>query len=542
VKLTSQPSRHMLYFALSRRALHARFFQHGMRRLRTQFASEALCLALVCSALPCTVRAQGQAPVPAPASGSAPQSFSSESQRAITTLSEADDVDVSAAAALLQQTDTDDEASASEANQEPLTVFPHSDSSRYWISGQANIVFQWHPPFPAAYSGLHSFRSTSESATSKLYTLYLGYEITPTTFVYVDGESAAGTGLSSAYGLAGFTNLDVVRNPSLGPTPYLARLMLQQIIPLSSKRVEVERDELHLATSLPVRRIEIRVGKYGLPDFFDMNSWGSDSHLQFLNWTVDNNGAWDYAANTRGYTDGALIEYDDNWWSARFAEVLMPKVANGLNLDADIARARSENLEFEARGNRLFGQPGAIRFLTYLNTANMGNYEASIREFREGITPVPDITTTRRQGRHKYGFGLNLEQQVTANIGVFGRLGWSDGRNESFAYTEVDRTAEAGVFSTGGAWRRTYDRAGAAFAANGIVKAHQQYLDLGGLGFLLGDGRLSYGPEEIVECFYTAHLWRGLYASADVQHINNPGYNRVRGPVLVPGARLHVDF
>ena len=149
---------------------------------------------------------------------------------------------------------------------------------------------------------------------------------------------------------------------------------------------------------------------------------------------------------------------------------------------------------------------------------------------------------SRRDGRHKYGFGLNLEQQVSANIGIFGRLGWSDGRNESFAYTEVDRTAEAGVFSTGGVWRRSYDSAGAAFVANGIVKAHQQYLGLGGLGFLLGDGGLTYRPEEIVECFYTAHLWRGFYASADVQHINNPGYNRVRGPVLIPGARLHVDF
>jgi len=443
-----------------------------------------------------------------------------------------------------QQTgaDTADQTTALQADQEPLTLFPHSDTSRYWISGQANIVFQWHPSFPAAYSGPHSFRSTAESATSKVYTLYLGYEITPATFVYVDGESASGTGLSSAYGLAGFTNLDVVRNPSLGAAPYLARLMVEHIFSLSSKRVEAERDELHLATSLPVRRIDVRIGKFGLPDFIDLNSWGSDSHLQFLNWTVDNNGAWDYAANTRGYTDGALVEYDDHWFSARFAEVLMPKVANGLYLDADIARARSANLEFEASGNRFLGRPGAIRFLSYVNTADMGNYEEAIAEYRQGLTPVPDIIDTRRQGRHKYGFGLNLEQQVTATIGVFGRLGWSDGRNESFAYTEVDRTAEVGVFSTGGAWRRTYDRAGAAFVANGIVKAHQEYLALGGLGFLLGDGGLTYGPEEIFEAFYTAHLWRGFYTSADVQHINNPGYNRVRGPVLVAGVRLHVDF
>lgn len=515
-----------------------------MARLRNQFALKALCLALVCFAFPYVLRAQGQAPVSVQAPQTAQQSSSSESQPAATTASEAADVSSPAPIATLQQTDSDITAneSDSQADQEALTLFPHSDTSRYWISGQANIVFQWHPSFPAAYSGPHSFRSTSESATSKVYTLYLGYELTPATFVYLDAESAVGTGLSSAYGLAGFTNLDVVRNPSLGGAPYLARLMLEHIFSLSSKRVEAERDELHLATSLPARRIDVRIGKFGLPDFIDLNSWGSDSHLQFLNWTVDNNGAWDYAANTRGYTDGAMVEYDDSWFTVRFAEVLMPKVANGIYLDADIARARAENLEFEARGHWLFGQPGVVRFLSYLNTADMGNYEASIKEYREGITPVPEITATRRQGRHKYGFGLNVEQSVTKNIGVFGRLGWSDGRNESFAYTEVDRTAEAGVFSTGGAWHRQYDRAGTAFVANGIVKAHQQYLALGGLGFLLGDGGLSYGPEEIFEAFYTAHLWRGFYASADVQHINNPGYNRVRGPVLVPGARLHVDF
>ncbi|MGH9737518.1 MAG: carbohydrate porin [Candidatus Acidiferrales bacterium] len=390
--------------------------------------------------------------------------------------------------------------------------------------------------------GAACFRSTAESATSKLYTLYLGYELTHTTSVYLDVESAGGTGLCSAFGLAGFTNLDVVRNPSLGAAPYLARVMIQQIIPLSNERVDADRDELHLATSLPARRIEIRAGKFGLPDFFDVNSWGSDSHLQFLNWTVDNIGAWDYAANTRGYTDGVLLEYDDHWLSVRFAEALMPKAANGIYLDADLARAHAENLEFDATGTRFFGRSGTVRFLSYLNTADMGNYEEAIAEYRESIMPVPDITATRRQGRHKYGFGLNFEQQITPIFGLFGRLSWSDGRNESFAYTEVDRTAEAGVFAMGRGWHRPNDRAGAAFVANGIVAAHQQYLALGGLGFLLGDGGLTYGPEEIFEAFYTAHLRRGFFASADAQHVSNPGYNRARGPVLVPGVRLHVDF
>ena len=423
-----------------------------------------------------------------------------------------------------------------------LTLFPHSETSRYWISGQANIILQWHPAFPAKYSGPNSLRAHAENATSKLYTLYLGYELSPTTEVFLDMESAGGHGISDALGLAGFTNLDVVRNPDLSQAPYVARLMVRQIIPLSDDRIEAVRGPLALATSLPARRIELRAGKFSLVDFFDLNGWGSDSHLQFLNWTIDNNGVYDYAANTRGYTDGVLIEFDDRWWSVRFAEALMPKVANGINLDANIARARSENLEIEARGKLVAHRNGAVRLLGYLNHANMGNYREAVNDYVEGKTLTPDITSTRRQGRHKYGFGLNFEQEVTPRMGVFGRLGWDDGRNESFAYTEVDRTLEFGIFTRGDSWRRRNDRAGAAFVSNGIGADHRNYLALGGLGFLLGDGALNYGSEKIFEGFYTAHLWRGFFASFDLQRINNPGYNRDRGPVTVPAIRFHADF
>jgi high affinity Mn2+ porin len=427
-------------------------------------------------------------------------------------------------------------------NDDVLTLFPHSQTSRYWISGQANVILQWHDTFPAAYSGKNSFQPAAENATSKVYTLYLGYELTKTTEVFLDMESAGGHGLSNALGMAGFVNLDVVRNPTLGDVPYVARIMLRQIIPLSSERIEAQRGPFGLATSLPARRLEFRIGKFSMPDFFDANSYGTDSHLQFLNWTVDNNGAYDYAANTRGYTDGAILEYDDHWFSARFGETLMPKVANGLNLDADLTRARASNLELEARGNWFFGRAGVVRFLSYVNTANMGNYRLAIEDFLNGQGAVPDIVATRKQGRHKYGFGLNFEQELTPHVGVFGRVGWSDGRNESFAYTEVDRTGEIGIFTKGDKWKRRNDRAGAVFVANAVVAAHQQYLALGGLGFLLGDGALTYGPEKIFEGFYTAHVWRGLFASFDLQHVNNPGYNQARGPVFVPGLRFHVDF
>jgi high affinity Mn2+ porin len=428
---------------------------------------------------------------------------------------------------------------------DPITVFPHSATSRYWISGQANVILQWHPTFPAKYSGPNSLSAPAQSATTHVLTVYTGYQLSHTTEVFADAEYATGGGIGTALGIAGYTNLDSVRTVqgvALAEVPYLARLMLRQIIPLTADRVEVDRDQFHLATSLPPRRIEFRLGKFDLADFFDMNSFGSDSHLQFLNWTIDNNGAYDYAANTRGYTDGAILEFDDYWWTARFAEALMPKVANGDHLDADITRARSSNLELEARGTRLAHRAGVIRLLSYLNQADMGNYDQAIDEFFDHQTPTPDIIATRRQGRHRYGFGLNCEQDLSSKVSLFGRLGWSNGRNESFAYTEDDRTFELGAFAKGSLWKRRNDRAGVAFVANGIVAAHQQYLALGGLGFLLGDGGLTYGPEKIFECFYTAHLWRGFFAAFDFQHINNPGYNQARGPVSVPAVRLHVDF
>ena len=437
-------------------------------------------------------------------------------------------------------------ASVASADQDaPLTMFAHSNTSRYWISGQANVVLQWHPTFSAEYTGPNSLTPWAQSATTHILTFYTGYELSSTTEVFADVEYATGGGIGGAFGVAGYTNLDSVRTAQgipLSAAPYLARLMLRQIIPLSDKRIEAQRDPLHLATSLPASRIELRVGKFSLADFLDTSTWGSDSHLQFLNWTIDNNGAWDYAANTRGYTDGALVEYDDRNWSLRFVEALMPKVANGINLDADLARARAENLEVAAYPRFFSNRRTTVRLLGYLNHANMGNYRQAVADYLDGKTATPDIVATRREGRHKYGFGLNLEQEITPELGIFGRLGWSDGQNESFAYTEVDRTLEAGVFTTGAHWRRSNDRVGGAFVANGIAKAHQQYLALGGLGFLLGDGGLTYAPEKAVEVFYTAHLWRGLFASFDLQHINNPGYNQVRGPVLVPGIRAHVDF
>ena len=435
-----------------------------------------------------------------------------------------------------------DASGSSAASQDSTTVFEHTPPRRYWISGQINIIGQAHAAFPAKYSGPNSLRSSSESAVSNVLTLFTGVELNERTEIILDIESAGGRGISRALGLAGFTNLDVVRSPDLGQTPYLARFMIRRIIALSDQTEISDQSPFSLAQTLPVRRLDLRVGKFSLADFFDFNTVGSDSHLQFMNWTVDNNGAYDYAANTRGYTWGGIVEYDDRGWALRFAEAMMPKIANGSNLDANLSRAHAENAELEIRRAFVSHRPGVVRLLSYVNHADMGSYRQAIDAFLAGRDPVPDVTKYRRQGRVKYGFGVNLEQPLTDRLRAFARLGWNDGRNESFAYTEVDRTLVFGADLRGDVWRRKLDKIGGAYVVNAISGDHRRYLALGGKGFLLGDGALTYGRERIFEGYYTSHLWRGLFASFDLQHVTNPGYNQDRGPVWVPSLRLHFDF
>ena len=413
--------------------------------------------------------------------------------------------------------------------------------NRFWVSIQANFIRQQQPSFPAQYSGPNSFDSSAEHATSRVETLYTGFQITKQLEIIFDVESAGGAGLSNALGVAGFPNVDVVRNPSLSENPYVSRVMLHYTIPLSAEMTEATRNPLALASTVPVRRLELRLGKMSTVDFFDLNSVGSDSHLQFMNWATVNNGAYDYAADTRGYTYGFVAEYYAKTWAARFGEMLMPTVANGITLDWDLARARAENFEVEYHTAFLPKRASIVRALAFVNHADMGSYREAIDGYLSGQTPVPDITLYREQGRVKYGFGLNAEQELTRDLRAFGRLGWNDGANESYAYTEIDRTAEVGADVRGRRWHRSQDKVGAAFVANGLSGDHRRYLALGGDGFILGDGGLNYGLEKIFETYYTAHLWRGISVAADYQHIQDPGYNRDRGPASVVSFRIHFE-
>ncbi len=435
-----------------------------------------------------------------------------------------------------------DDSASPPTNADPEATLPHFKDTRFWLSGQINFIFQTHPPFRALYSGQNSLQPNYEKATSRVMTLYTGVRLNNSTELLVDIEEAGGAALSTGLGLAGNTDLDIVRNPLLSKAPYLGRGMIHKVFALSKDKIESQRSFLSLFDELPRRRLEIRFGKFSMPDFFDMNSVGSDTHLQFTNWSVDNNGAYDYAADTRGYTVGVMADYEDRNWGFRFAEGLMPKVANGIDLVWRPWQAHAENFEYELRHGVIPGKSGVVRVLAYTNYANMGIYRDAVLQFERGLVSAPDITNHPWHITRKYGFGVNLEQNLTRNLTAFARWGWDNGKTESFAYTEIDLTFAGGVGVNGAKWRRKQDRAGMAFVSNGIKKDHQNYLADGGYGFLLGDGRLNYGRENIVESYYTAHVWRGIYLAPLLQYVVNPGYNRDRGPVVVPGLRLHIKL
>jgi high affinity Mn2+ porin len=247
------------------------------------------------------------------------------------------------------------------------------------------------------------------------------------------------------------------------------------------------------------------------------------------------NGAWDYSADVRGYTVGVMQELTMKSWSLRAAMALEPTGANGPTLDWRVAKNRGEVVEYEQRFH-IAGQSGAIRTLGFLNREDGGT-------FREALLQpgTPDVTATRRNGADKYGFGLNLQQAVTKDIGVFGRYGWSDGKTEAWAFTQIDRSLSGGVSLSGRLWRRPKDSVGVGAVRNYLSGDQRSYLAAGGLGFIIGDGRLNYHPEAIVESYYAYQLNRMTTLSLDYQRIFNPAYNCDRGPVAVYSLRLHVE-
>ncbi|MDP8979083.1 MAG: carbohydrate porin [Acidobacteriota bacterium] len=412
-------------------------------------------------------------------------------------------------------------------------------SERWNLYYQATSIGQYHGTFHSPYSGRFSLQNYMERDVSLTTTLFLGLRLSPNTALYFDPEIAGGRGFSGVSGLANSSNGELPRVASATPKPYLARLYISHDFGFGGEKESVESEENQLAGQRPMNRYTITAGRFTLTDFFDNNRYSHDPRTQFMGWAVMYNGAWDYPADVRGYTWGWVHELHLRNWSFRYASAAMPRVANGLRFDRRLFRNRGDVFEGEYRYT-VSKHPGAVRVLHYLNHANAGNYAESIRQAdRNGGAPV--ITDTRRNGTLKYGFGLNVEQELAKDIGVFGRLGWNDGKTESFAFTAIDRLATAGVSITGPRWRRQFDTVASEFTRSGISSIHRTYLERGGYDFLIGDGRLRYGPEYIWESYYNARLFPGFFASFDLQHVSNPAYNRDRGPVWISSVRLHLE-
>ena len=353
---------------------------------------------------------------------------------------------------------------------------------------------------------------------------------------FIDPEIAGGEGFGGVTGIAGFPNGEIPRVGSPEPEPYLARLYFQQVFGFGGGREHVDSDQNQLAGFRDTDRFTLTVGRFAAVDLFDANTYSHDPRTQFMNWSLMDTSSWDYPADTRGYTYGLVLELSGAAWAFRYGALGEPKVANGGTIDSRI-NATGNVFELEER-YKLFDRAGVARVMAYENNARMGNYRAALD--RPGPSG-PDVTLTRTWSV-KYGFGLSADQAVTDQFGLFARAGWNDGHTESWAFTEVDRTAALGLSIKGTAWGRPDDVAGVAAVINGLSKDHRDYLAAGGLGFLLGDGRLHYAPEQIGEFYYLIKVADHVYVTPDFQLINHPAYNRDRGPIVVGGLRVHADF
>jgi high affinity Mn2+ porin len=422
----------------------------------------------------------------------------------------------------------------------PLRAQDTDPPERWNLFYQATSIGQYHPAFSALYSGPLSLLNHAEGEVSLTSTVFLGLRLSSNTQVYFNPEVAGGRGFSATDGVANFPNGEMPRVATAAPKPYLARLYVTQDFALGAEREAVESDENQLGGSRPALRYSVTVGRFTVTDFFDNNKYSHDPRSQFMGWAVMYNGAWDYPADTRGYTWGWVHELHLKRFSVRYGTTAMPRVANGLRFDRRLFRDRADMFEGEVRYQPR-GHEGAVRILSYQNHADMGSY-ADALHLAAQTGEKPDITATRRVGALKYGFGLNAEQEVARDLGIFGRLGWNDGKTESFAFTAIDRLATAGLSVSGKRWGRAADMAASEITFAGISSIHRQYLERGGLDFLIGDGALRYGPETIWESYYSARLAAWLFTTLDLQHIDNPAYNRDRGPVWVAALRLHMEL
>ncbi len=407
----------------------------------------------------------------------------------------------------------------------------------WWNFHAANTdVGQLHPSFPAQYSGPNSLNSHFESSETVDLDLMLGFRLWQGAELHLDGLAWQGFGLSHTFGLEAFPNAEAYKVGAPIGDFTLARAFIRQTINLGGAQQDVPDDGLHLPGKQDASRLVLTLGEISVIDIFDNNTYAGDPATQFMNWALVGNEAWDYPANSLGYMTGLAAELYLPPWAVRYGFFQMPRVANGLAIDPSYLRGWGMVTELERRF-RLASHPGALRLLACANRANMGSYEEAV----DSLVRPADIVATRSY-RYKYGVCLNLEQEVFKDVGLFARLGWSDGHTEAWAYSDVDDSASMGASLNGELWSRPNDTFGLAGVLSAASRIHRQFFEDGGTGILAGDGALSYGLEKALETYYNVAVWKSVHVTADYQFIIDPAFNRARGPVSVLGARLHWEF
>jgi len=437
---------------------------------------------------------------------------------------------------------------ASGTSDAPTSLGPSSRLPQV-VGAQYTFILQDQSALTSPYAEHLSLDPKGDTQPTNTVGLYMGWAPLNWLQAYVDVERFVGAGVSNATGLAGLTNGDVVREGAAGLKKefYFARDFLRFMLPLGDAVTAVDRAKDQIAGGEASTRLEMKVGRMAVNDDFDNNRYAGDPRGEFLNWSLWANTAWDYAANTRGYTDGIVVGFVSSAWSLKYGIYKMPVYANGQQLVSSLTRANGQNLQLT-----LSDLPTGtiVRLLGFFNTASMGLYRQALETAAADHT-IPNIVADDKPGRQKHGYGLNLEQPIAdqGETGAFLRWGWNDGNEESFAFTEVDELVSFGGQLSGVHWRRPDDRFGLAVASESLDAPHEQYLAEGGNGFLLGDGRLNYGHEQILEAYYRIeYTWPQRpgpihwQLSPDFQYIQNPGYNRDRGPVHVWGVRFHLEY
>lgn len=416
------------------------------------------------------------------------------------------------------------------------------------LAAQYTYVLQHQTALDSPYVGRLSLIASGDTEATHTIGFYGGWGVTRWMQLYLDTEKFMGAGVSGATGLGGLTNGDVVREGVAGlkKTFYIARAFVRLTYPLGSSVTHVERAQDQVAGYETSTRLEFKAGRLAVNDDFDHNRYAGSTRTQFMNWSLWDNTAWDYAANTRGYTDGFVLSYVSAAWMLKYGLYRMPLYANAQTLET-LKRAQGQNLELTLSP---FASGAVLRLLAFRNTARMGDYREALA-LAAATDTVPSVAADGRDGRHKYGFGVNGELPLIdeGETGLFMRLGWNDGATESFVFTELDRLASIGAQLSGIHWDRPHDRLGVGLVLEGLSAAHHDYLAAGGYGFLLGDGRLNYAHEQILEAYYRVQLFDAigklplrLQLSPDFQFIRNPGFNQDRGPVRFYAVRLHLEY